>query len=482
VTPARTKYLAAIPFFYFLFVFGLAAAGLLGPDEPRYASVGRQMALSGDWITPRLWNEPWFEKPPLLYWMAGAGFRLGLGAEWAPRLPVALAGIAFLVFFFVVLRRDFGELPAFYSTLILATSAGWVAFSHAAATDLPLAASFAASMLLAMRWLRHRSRPALAAGGVFLGLAILAKGLVPLVLALPLFWFGRRRVRDLALFVAVAFAVAAPWYIAVTLRHGSEFINEFFWRHHFERFASESLQHVRPFWFYVPVILAGVFPWTPLLVLLARRGDRNVARGFLMAVVAFGFVFFSASTNKLPGYLLPLFPPLCALLGITLAEVKSKGRGLTMILLAACAALLGFVPIAGSLLPQALQSGLSRASWEGSWLGFGSGLALAAIVWFSFSRGRSTLAVATVAAAAVVAVVCLKVVALPQVDRAASSRSLWQEVKPFSNLICVGDIHRNWRYGLNYYSEKPLPDCGPEAAKLQIDQEPGRRPELRSHY
>src|SRR6516162_506563 len=78
----------------FLYLYGLSATGLLGPDEPRYAAVGREMARSGDWVTPRLWGDPWFEKPPLLYWMAAAGFLLGLGPEMAPRLPVAALALA----------------------------------------------------------------------------------------------------------------------------------------------------------------------------------------------------------------------------------------------------------------------------------------------------------------------------------------------------------------------------------------------------
>src|SRR5215469_6869815 len=90
----------ALPLAYFLYFFGLTAAGMIGPDEPRYASIGREMAHSGDWITPRLWGEPWFEKPALLYWIEGAAFRLGLNEDLAPRLPVALASVAFLIFFY----------------------------------------------------------------------------------------------------------------------------------------------------------------------------------------------------------------------------------------------------------------------------------------------------------------------------------------------------------------------------------------------
>jgi 4-amino-4-deoxy-L-arabinose transferase-like glycosyltransferase len=65
------RFLLAIPLLYLLYFFGLTNAGLVGPDEPRYAAIARQMAQSGDWITPRLWGEPWFEKPALLYWLSG---------------------------------------------------------------------------------------------------------------------------------------------------------------------------------------------------------------------------------------------------------------------------------------------------------------------------------------------------------------------------------------------------------------------------
>src|SRR2546426_5946787 len=114
--------LAAI-LFYFLFFFHLSATGMLAPDEPRYASVGREMARSGDWVTPRLWGEPWFEKPALLYWMEGAAFRAGLSEDLAPRLPVALTSVAFLILFYWVLRRELGDPAAGFATAILATSA-----------------------------------------------------------------------------------------------------------------------------------------------------------------------------------------------------------------------------------------------------------------------------------------------------------------------------------------------------------------------
>src|ERR1035437_10037575 len=97
-----------LPLAYLLYFYHLGATGLLGPDEPRYASIAREMARSGDWITPRLWGQPWFEKPALLYWMTGAAFRLGIGPDLAPRLPAALMAAGFLVFYGWILRREFG--------------------------------------------------------------------------------------------------------------------------------------------------------------------------------------------------------------------------------------------------------------------------------------------------------------------------------------------------------------------------------------
>src|SRR6202042_2428441 len=104
----------ALPLAYFLYFFGLTAAGMVGPDEPRYASIGREMARSHDFVTPRLDGQPWFEKPPLLYWTtAAARVILRLPDEWAARLPIALMSLTFLFFFFGVLKREFSVRTAF---------------------------------------------------------------------------------------------------------------------------------------------------------------------------------------------------------------------------------------------------------------------------------------------------------------------------------------------------------------------------------
>src|SRR5579872_777795 len=111
---------------YLTYLYGLSATGLMGVDEPRYAAIAREMAWSGDWITPRLWGSPWFEKPVLLYWVQGLAYRLGLGPELSARLPVVLCAIAFLAFFWWILSREFGCLSACIATLLLATTGGYL--------------------------------------------------------------------------------------------------------------------------------------------------------------------------------------------------------------------------------------------------------------------------------------------------------------------------------------------------------------------
>jgi 4-amino-4-deoxy-L-arabinose transferase-like glycosyltransferase len=461
---------------YLLFFQGLSGVGLLGPDEPRYAAIGREMARSGDWITPRLWGEPWFEKPALIYWMGAAAFRLGLGPELAPRLPVALAGTAFLAFFFFALRREFGPRAAGFATAILGTSAGWIAFSHAAVADIPMSAAFGAAMLLCLPWLDRGARGGLWAAGALLGVAVLAKGLVPLVLALPLAWMARRRLRD-ALHPAPVLAfllVAAPWYVLVGLRNGWPFFADFVVKHHLQRFVTGGLQHVQPFWFYVPVLLAGLFPWTPLLAPLFRRClYTDARRRFLLLWLVFGFVFFSAATNKLPGYLLPLLPACAALMGIALDESKRPAW-----LLAVSGLLVGLLPAAVPVLPVALREGLSHANialpgWE---LALAPVLALA--VGYLAAQGRRGSAVALVTALVACALVYTEQAAFPALDESVSARAFWNRNQGRAGQLCTGNMDRSWRYNLNYYAGSPVAPCSETPRPLQIMERPGGIPEV----
>jgi 4-amino-4-deoxy-L-arabinose transferase-like glycosyltransferase len=474
------RFLLALPLVWVLYFFALTRTGLISTDEPRYASIAREMARSGDWVTPHLWGAPWFEKPALLYWMEAAAFRLGINGDFAPRLPVALLSVAFLIFLYWILRREFGDPAASYATVILGTSAAWLAFSHIGVTDLPLSAAFSAAMLLSLGWLEHGDRRNMPLAAAFLGLAVLAKGLVPLVLAvplaLPLATLGRRRLLDwFRPTVVAAFAIVAlPWYILCYLRNGWPFLQEIIWRQQFGRFFTAERAHGQPFWFFLPVIIGALFPWIPALVPLAERSlYSDTRRRFLLAWALFGLVFFSAARNKLPGYVLPLIPPLAILAGIALADSK-RHRWITV----STTALLIFLgPIAG-ILPAALAAGISRSappSFHWTWL-------LPALIcipiWLLERSGSRGAAIGFAALAITVGAAGIMLRAFPAIDRLATARPLWSAVAPIRDRVCVSSLHRSLRYGLNYYSVTPLPDCHEVPREVEITQTPGEPPRL----
>ena len=455
---------------YFLFFFHLTGIGMIGPDEPRYAWIGREMARSGDWVTPRLWGEPWFEKPALPYWMTAGAFRLGLGDDWAPRLPVACLSVAFLAFFYWRMQVEFGVRAAGYGSTVLATSAGWVAYSHAAVFDLPLAATFGAAMLGFLAWMERRDERWLLFFAAFLGMSMLAKGLVgPVLGGLAVLCFGSRAVRDVARpGPALAFvAVAAPWYALCYARNGRVFLEEFFWKHHVTRFVAGELEHNQPVWFFLPVLAVGLLPWTPLVAALGWADlwrDRRVR--FLGVWAAVTVVFFSISRDKLPAYVLPAVPAIAALAGVALVR-EARLR----FVLPLAAMTLGLMPVAAAILPEALDTGLWRALEHAHFPAFSlaGGIAAALIVWALERAGRRLAAFVLVALAAVAGYTWIEQSAFPAIDRRAGARTLWQKAQEHRGRVCVGDVPRGIAYGLNYYAGRPLPECEEQPQPYRIE-------------
>jgi 4-amino-4-deoxy-L-arabinose transferase-like glycosyltransferase len=387
-------------------------------------------------------------------------------------LPVALLSTLFLCFFFWRLSAEWDRRTAAIATAMLATSAGWLAYSHVAVTDLPMAAFFSASVLLSLQWIARRDTDPgtnLTLAAACLGIATLAKGLVPLVLflpvlAVPLF---KGQWRSLGAWFRpwpiLAFCICSlPWYILCTARNGAEFLRVFFLEQHFGRFRTAALQHVQPPWFYVPILLVLLYPWFPLLAFRSVLSPAGIWRDSrvqtLAAIVLFGFVFFSISVNKLPGYLIPLIPSVFTLLGLGLARAKRPAIALIAPLI-----LLGALPLIGELVPAALAPhGLRSLTipWVRVFLWL-TAAAAAGVALARFSPKQAFGAVATLAAAGFL---WFQFVAFPQFDLLASARPLWAATHP----PCALQSSRDILYGLYYYSQGRISSCVVDPGAIRV--------------
>jgi len=332
---------------YVSYFHNLGAIGLVGPDEPRYAWIARDMMETGDWVTPRLYGKPWFEKPPLYYWGAALSFKLFGVGEAAARLPSAVSALLATLALAWLVRRLSGIEPARWFMLFLPTTVGMTGFSHAAATDMPFSAMLTIAMVCAafvLGLVRDEHTPivprtpwlALILFGFFLGLAVLAKGPGAIVLAggtVFLWAVSTKHWRDAfrclhPVAIASFCLTALPWYV-ICSRRNPDFFRIFIVEHNFKRYLTSEFQHIQPFWFYIPITLLAIFPWTILLIPLSRQALETI-RGrrpeldstlFFLGWVAFPLVFFSVSQSKLPGYILPAIPPLALLLARSLSTV-----------------------------------------------------------------------------------------------------------------------------------------------------------------
>ncbi len=463
-----------------LYTLPVSLRGLVGPDEPRYAFVARHMAETGDWITPHLWGEPWFEKPALLFWLGGLGHAAGL--ESPVRLPVALLSLGFLFWFWRRLGEQFGREVAATAACILGTSAGWVAYSDAGVFDAPLTVFTTAALLHILPWATDPEEAGprgLAPFGALVGLGVLSKGLVaPIVAGIALLPAICARPRRAAALlgprVTIPFAaVCLPWYVACALRNGRTFLDEFLIRHHWERFFSSSLEHVQPWWFFGPVLVAFLLPWTPLLAALSPRTLWRDPRSRMLCLWAFGpAAFFSLSVNKLPGYILPALPPLAILLALAWQRAPRRG------LLAAAAATLALVPLAGALLPGGLADGVRSAAADlaPTRLGVGllTGISLAAVAGAAALRLDRRRCVPVAAGVAAAALAMLKLSTYPDLSRVAGTREFFRQNRPALQEACLGDLRRHAAYGLRYYSQAALQDCEESDQQYRVEGDPPR--------
>jgi 4-amino-4-deoxy-L-arabinose transferase-like glycosyltransferase len=323
---------------------GIALRRLQHPDEGRYAEIAREMAVSGNWVTPRLNDLKYFEKPPLQYWATAAAFNAFGVHEWTARLAPALAGVLAVLIVGLTAARLDGPATGAYAALALAASIWHVALSQLLTLDSVLSCCLAASLcafLLAQRdglTVVSRRNWMLLAYAAAAG-ATLTKGLVGLVIpgaTLVLYSLATRdtgpwKRLHLVSGLAVYLVLTAPWFVLVS-RDNSGFAQFFFIHEHFERFLTTEHHREGGWYYFIPMFCAGVLPWLFVLLWTLMRSWRKAgvaANGFswpkfCLVWAAFVFVFFSLSGSKLPSYILPMFPALALVLGRQLTQLAPR--------------------------------------------------------------------------------------------------------------------------------------------------------------
>jgi dolichol-phosphate mannosyltransferase len=317
---------------------------LQDPDEGRQAEVPREMLAHDDLLMPRMLGQPYYEKPPLQYWLTAASYTLFGVHPWAARLIPALAAWFTVLFSYLWGRRWLGSRAAFLGGLVLCLSVGFIAMGRTVILDSLLTACVAASWYTAHRAVAEaplRWRWWLLSA-LICGLGILSKGPVALILLIfPLGAYqclnagaARPRLWPWCYYLGVVLLVAAPWYLAMALNDPS-FVSQFLWKANVVRFV-EAYDHKQPWWYYLPLLFTATLPWSLLWTWLgyflcadSRRVVmlRTPALGFCAVSVAWCLVFFSLSGCKSPFYVAPALPPLALMLGVCLEAILFRRAG-----------------------------------------------------------------------------------------------------------------------------------------------------------
>jgi len=323
------------------FFLGLGRQAITDSDEAFYAEAAREMVEGNDWLTPHFNYEDRWQKPILYYWFTAAGFAGSDVTEFMARFGAALSGVGLVLLTWNAARRMLADpLGAWLAGAIVATCYGYFAMARAALPDLPLAFFMTATIWAALR----AADPAeklptswAAIAGLAAGLGFLTKGplavAIPAIVLIPIWWRQRAHVVVRAADVAVAFVVFAlsglPWYLAMWAVHGTAYLQSFFVADNLERFATTRYNDVRAIWYYVPILVGGLVPWTVYALvppwriirsLIRRRRRLTDVEWRLVIWTLAPLLLFTASIGKQPRYILPVLPPIAMMVGVGIAN------------------------------------------------------------------------------------------------------------------------------------------------------------------
>jgi len=323
-----------------LYFYGLGETTLVNPDEGRYAEIPREMVATGDYVTPRLDGVVYFEKPPLVYWVIAGFLRVFGSSELALRAVPALFGVAGVLCAYAATRRLCGRPTGLAAAMVLGSSLLYFAISRILILDVVVSVLISATLFCFAVGVREEAggRRRLAFYGLYAAaaLATLTKGLIGFLLpgAVIFFWllifdqWKRLRPFYLPTGAILFLLIAAPWHFLAAQRNPA-WVHFYFVREHWERFTTTEHGRYQPWWFFIPVMALGLFPWTGCLWPAIRHAiaggwskrKENAGHWFFLTWAAVIFIFFSKSESKLIPYILPVLPPLAVIIGRWLADV-----------------------------------------------------------------------------------------------------------------------------------------------------------------
>ena len=337
----------------YLYFFQLDKIALTDPDETFYGQTAKEMFLKGEWLTPTLYGEPQFEKPIFFYWLIEISYKIFGINEFAVRFPCALFGFLGLVGIYLLGRLLFSNRTGIFSAVILATSLEYLILSIGCVTDMVLFTLLLFGVLLFFYGqIRRKDYSYLLSSAAF-ALATLTKGPIGLLLPAFIIVLYLALTKNLAIFkkgfmlagALIIFAIIAkPWYIIMYKIHAQDFLNVFFGFHNVTRFLTPEHKIGSQVYYNIPIVLGGFFPWSVFLPLgfwhmfktirlpAGKAGNThdaicntNNTSIFLLLWFVFIFLFFTASSTKLPTYIFPCFLSLALITGKLWDDFLNKG-------------------------------------------------------------------------------------------------------------------------------------------------------------
>lgn len=438
---------------------------LANPDEGRYSEISREMVASGDWLTPRLNGLKYFEKPPLQYWATAASLSAFGVNEIAARVYTGVCGLGVILLVGFTARRLGSGDHALATMMALVSSPYFMGMGGVVTLDMGLTL-WTTVTLCAYTIAEHAAhdprerRRWLLVAWVGTALALLSKGLVGIVfpaaaITLHALWRGDAGVLlrlEWRYGLLLLLAIAAPWFVAISAAN-EEFAEFFFIHEHFQRFLTTVHRRTEPWWYFLPILIAGFLPWMFALpgaiahALEKERGTRGFRPlTFALLWAAFIVAFFSASGSKLPGYVLPAFPALAFVIGRYITEAPTRRLAFTVFPVTLVAvALAAFAWRA----PQGAREEWTRLLYLNAqpwgYLAAAVLFATAAVGGLLLARGRRMFAIVLIALGTVVTIDCLE--------------DAYEEFSPRQSGMVVSGKMRPWLkpdtrvYSVRYYEQ-----------------------------